>query len=80
MTRSLAQELAPSIRINAIGPGAILFQDWESEERKSAVLSSIPMRRVGKTEEIAETVLFLAAGPAYITGQIIDVDGGWSLS
>ena len=80
ITRSLAQELAPSIRINAIGPGAILFQDWESEERKSAVLSSIPMQRVGKTAEIAETVLFLAAGPAYITGQIIDVDGGWSLS
>ena len=80
ITRSLAQELAPSIRINAIGPGAILFQDWESEERKSAVLSSIPMQRVGKTEEIAETVLFLAAGPTYITGQIIDVDGGWSLS
>ena len=80
ITRSLAQELAPSIRINAIGPGAILFQDWESEERKSAVLASIPMQRVGKTAEIAETVLFLAAGPAYITGQIIDVDGGWSLS
>lgn len=80
ITRSLAQELAPSIRINAVGPGAVLFQDWESEERKSAVLSSIPMKRVGKVEEIAETILFLAAGPAYITGQIIDVDGGWSLS
>ena len=80
MTRSLAQELAPSIRVNAVGPGAILFQDWESEERRSAVLSSIPMRRQGDTEEIAETVLFLAAGPSYITGQIIDVDGGWSLT
>ena len=80
ITRSLAQELAPSIRINAVGPGAVLFQDWESEERKSAVLSSIPMKRVGKVEEIAETVLFLAAGPTYITGQIIDVDGGWSLT
>jgi len=80
LTRSLAQELAPSIRINAIGPGAILFQDWESDERKAAVLSSIPMQRVGKAEEIAETVLFLVAGPTYITGQIIDVDGGWSLS
>ena len=80
MTRSLAQELAPSIRVNAVGPGAILFQDWESEERRSAVLSSIPMGRQGDTEEIAETVLFLAAGPSYITGQIIDVDGGWSLT
>ena len=80
MTRSLAQELAPSIRVNAVGPGAILFQDWESEERRSAVLSSIPMGRQGNTEEIAETVLFLAAGPSYITGQNIDVDGGWSLT
>ena len=80
LTRSLAQELAPSIRINAVGPGAILFQDWESDERKASVLSSIPMQRVGNADEIAETVLFLAAGPTYITGQIIDVDGGWSLS
>ncbi len=80
MTRSLAQELAPSIRVNAVGPGAILFQDWESEDRRSAVLSSIPMGRQGNTDEIAETVLFLAAGPSYITGQIIDVDGGWSLT
>ena len=80
MTRSLAQELAPAIRVNAVGPGAILFQDWESDDRKSAVLSSIPMERQGTTQEIADTVLFLAAGPAYITGQIIDVDGGWSLS
>ena len=80
ITRSLAQELAPSIRINAIGPGAILFQDWESDERKAAVLSSIPMERLGNPEEIAQTVLFLVTGPTYITGQIIDVDGGWSLS
>ncbi len=79
ITRSLAQELAPSIRVNAVGPGAILFQEWESEERRSAVLSSIPMGRQGDTKEIAETVLFLAAGPSYITGQIFDVDGGWSL-
>ena len=80
ITRSLAQELAPSIRVNAVGPGAILFQDWESDERKAAVLSSIPMKRQGEAEEIAETILFLATGPTYITGQIIDVDGGWSLS
>jgi len=80
MTRSLAQELAPSIRVNGVGPGAILFQEWESDERRAAVLSSIPMGRQGEVEEIAETVLFLAAGPPYITGQIIDVDGGWSLT
>ena len=80
ITRSLAQELAPTIRVNAVGPGAILFQDWESEEKRASILSSIPMNRQGLAEEIAETVLFLASGPDYITGQIIDVDGGWSLS
>lgn len=80
VTRSLAQELAPNIRVNAVGPGAILFQDWESDKKRSAILSSIPMERQGKTREIADTVLFLASGPTYITGQIIDVDGGWSLS
>ena len=80
VTRSLAQELAPAIRVNAVGPGAILFQDWEDESRRAAVLSSIPMDRLGKTSEIADTVLFLASGPSYVTGQIIDVDGGWSLS
>lgn len=80
ITRSLAQELAPTIRVNAVGPGAILFQDWESEEKRATILSSIPMKRQGLAEEIAETVLFLASGPDYITGQIIDVDGGWSLS
>ena len=80
ITRSLAQELAPTIRVNAVGPGAILFQVWESEEKRAAILSSIPMKRQGLAEEIAETVLFLASGPDYITGQIIDVDGGWSLS
>ena len=80
MTRSLAQELAPSIRVNAVGPGAILFQDWESEEKRASILSSIPMKRQGRAEEIAATIMFLATGPDYITGQIIDVDGGWSLS
>ncbi len=80
ITRSLAQELAPTIRVNAVGPGAIIFQDWESEEKRAAILSSIPLQRQGRAEEIAQTVLFLASGPDYITGQIIDVDGGWSLS
>lgn len=80
ITRSLAQELAPAIRVNAVGPGAILFQDWESEEKRAAILSSIPMKRQGNPEEVAATVLFLASGPDYIIGQIIDVDGGWSLT
>ncbi|MDP6906149.1 MAG: SDR family oxidoreductase [Candidatus Thalassarchaeaceae archaeon] len=80
ITRSLAQELAPNIRINAVGPGAILFQDWESESKRKNILSRIPMKRQGTSLEIAKTVEFLVSGPSYITGQIIDVDGGWSLN
>ena len=80
ITRSLAQELAPEIRVNAVGPGAIMFQDWESEERRKEVLSQIPMGRQGTAKEIADTVKFLVTGPSYITGQMIDVDGGWSLN
>lgn len=80
ITRSLAKELAPAIRVNAVGPGAILFQDWESEARRNEVLRAIPMGRQGTVEEVAETVVFLAGGPTYITGQRLDVDGGWSLS
>ena len=80
ITRSLAVELAPAIRVNAVGPGAIMFQDWESDARRKQILSQVPMGRVGTAEEIANTVLFLAAGPSYVTGQIINVDGGWSLT
>ena len=66
--------------MNAVGPGAILFQDWESAKRREAVLARVPMGRLGEAREVADTVVFLIAGPRYITGQIIHVDGGWSAS
>ena len=79
ITRSLAVELAPHIRVNAVGPGLIL--DSEQEEKEwSHLITKIPMKRRGTPEEVAETVLFLLFGPAYITGQLLCVDGGWSLS
>lgn len=80
LTLSLAGELAPEVRVNGVAPGAILFSDVESPAERESVMSRIPMGRTGTPEEIAQTVLFLAAGPSYITGQIIAVDGGWSLS
>ena len=80
ITQSLAVELAPAVRVNAVGPGAILFQDWESAKRREAVLARVPMGRLGEAREVADTVVFLIAGPRYITGQIIHVDGGWSAS
>ena len=76
LTMSLSYELAPEIRVNGIAPGAIMFPEWIEEEDKEKILSQIPMSREGTLEEIAETALFLAEGPNYITGQIIGVDGG----
>lgn len=79
LTRGLASELAPKVRVNAIAPGAILWPEHPlTAPQKQQVLASIPMARLGKTTEIAETVAFLLAGPRYLTGQIIALDGGRS--
>ena len=78
-TRALAVQLAPDVRINAVGPGLILDGDQDSPEYQ-ALCKKIPMRRWGTPTEVAETVLFLLQGPAYITGQVLCVDGGWGLS
>lgn len=79
MTLSLAKELAPSIRVNGIAPGAILWPDQEgevSDSYKQQTLEKIPAARMGSIEDIVETALFLGTGPSYITGEIISVDGG----
>ncbi|WP_397471740.1 pteridine reductase [Rheinheimera sp.] len=82
MTKSLARELAPTIRVNAIAPGAILWPPEQSvmlkEQEKAAILAQIPMQQLGTPEDIAQTLLFLLQSP-YITGQVIAVDGGRSL-
>ena len=79
ITRSLAVELAPTVRVNAVGPGVIIFHSAEPQALKQRILKKIPMQRLGTAEEIAQTVQFLLLGPNYITGQIIKVDGGWSI-
>ncbi|MDX3773530.1 pteridine reductase [Chromatiaceae bacterium AAb-1] len=80
MTKALAQELAPSVRVNGIAPGAILWPSQQSlpDADKHSILQQIPLQRLGEPEDIARTALFLAQAP-YITGQIIAVDGGRSL-
>ena len=80
ITKGLARELAPDIKVNAIAPGAMLEPPdvtW-TEEQKSKVISSIPLSRMGSEKDISEAVKFLAKSN-YITGQIIKVDGGRSL-
>jgi NAD(P)-dependent dehydrogenase (short-subunit alcohol dehydrogenase family) len=81
-TASLARDVAPDIRVNALAPGPITG-DWEGEwgisrEDIDEAIAMNPLKRFGKPEEIAETVLFLASdGAGYITGQVVHVDGGW---
>jgi len=79
-TKSLAREVGPrGITVNAIAPGFIQtdMTDSLAEEQKQAILSQVPMARLGSVEEIANTVLFLAADSgSYITAQTIHVNGG----
>lgn len=80
MTRSLARELAPEVRVNAVAPGAILWPEAGlEEEEKAALIRSTPLQRRGRPEDIARAVRFLLESP-YITGQILAVDGGRSLA
>jgi pteridine reductase len=81
ITKGLARELAPHITVNAIAPGAMLEppgEEW-SDEQKEKVISNIPLKRMGCEKDIANAVRFIASA-RYITGQIIKIDGGRSLS
>ena len=80
ITKGLAKELAPEIKVNAIAPGAMLEPPdvtW-TEEQKNKIIESIPLKKMGAEKDIAEIIYFLVHAD-YITGQIIAVDGGRSL-
>jgi len=78
LTRSLARELAPEVRVNAVAPGPILWPDDEAfdELSRQRIISHTPLRREGTPEDIAKAVLFLLADATYVTGETINVDGG----
>ena len=80
LTKSLAKELAPEIRINAVAPGAILWPEDEeiNEETKNSILEKVDLRRIGDPKDIASAVYFLTQA-SYITGQVLKVDGGRSV-
>lgn len=79
-TKSLAKELAPSnIRVNAVAPGVINTEmnAWLTKEEREELINEIPLGRLGNGEEVAKVVAFLASeDSSYVTGQIINVDGG----
>lgn len=77
LTRALAHELAPHVRVNAIAPGAILWPAGGiGEHARASVLAQIPLGHMGDPADIAQTVLFLVRDAPYMTGQTIKVDGG----
>ena len=81
LTKSLARELAPNIRVNGISPGAIMWPEVEDyEPMHQEIIERTALKREGNPADIADTVWFLTSMADYITGQIIAVDGGRTLS
>ena len=82
MTRALALELAPEVRVNAVAPGAILWPEPDAhgggkdDATKAALLARTPLQRLGTPEEIAEAVRWLLRDATYMTGQVLRLDGG----
>ena len=82
LTRSLAKDLGPDVRVNGVSPGAILWPEdglGMSDALRAAIIKQTALKRAGEPEDIAAAVLFLVRDAPYVTGQIIAVDGGRSV-
>jgi pteridine reductase len=83
LTRSLARELGPEVRVNAVAPGTILWPEsdtWQDEVTRQRIINQTALKRIGEPDDIAKAVEFLIAGAPYVTGQVIAVDGGRSVN
>jgi len=83
LTRALARDLAPEIRVNGVAPGTILWPDdeaWRDEVARQRIINQTALKRVGEPEDIAAAVKFLVVDAPYVTGQVIAVDGGRSIT
>ncbi|MBI5006475.1 MAG: pteridine reductase [Nitrosomonadales bacterium] len=83
LTRALAQEMAPQVRVNGVSPGVNVWPenaDWQDEEKRRKLIARTLLKREGEPDDIARTVQFLIADAPYITGQVIAVDGGRSIN
>ncbi len=83
LTRALAQEMAPQVRVNAVAPGVIMWPEsaeWMDEEQRRKIIAHTLLKREGEPDDVARTVQFLLNDAPYITGQIIAVDGGRSIN
>lgn len=83
LTKGLAQELAPQVRVNAVAPGVISWPEdaeWADQERRRKIVAHTLLKREGEPDDIARTVQFLIVDAPYITGQVVAVDGGRSIN
>lgn len=82
LTRALARDLGPDVRVNGVAPGTILWpedESWSDELARQRIINRTALKRMGEPDDVAQAVEFLVAA-AYVTGQIIAVDGGRSVS
>jgi pteridine reductase len=79
LVRALAVALAPDVAVNGVAPGTVLPPEGTSAEEVERLARRLPAKRIGSAEDVAATVVFLCAGPAFLTGQVIRVDGGRSV-
>jgi pteridine reductase len=83
LTRSLARELGPEVRVNGVAPGTILWPEgeaWADELSRQRIVNQTALKRIGEPDDIAKAVDFLVAAAPYVTGQVIAVDGGRSIA
>jgi pteridine reductase len=80
LTLGLARELAPDVTVNGIAPGVVEWPDDYPPEERERYLKRVPLARAGTPQDVAETVHFLATSGTYITGQVIRLDGGRSIT
>ncbi len=77
LTKSLAREMGPKVRVNAIAPGVILWPEKDLDDMaKRRIVTNTPLKRLGSLEDISRAVIFLIRDSDFITGQIIGIDGG----
>ena len=79
LTKALARELAPKIAVNAICPGTIVIPNEQAADSSEINVARIPMNRYGNIDDIFDAVKFFAECSQFITGQILNVDGGYHL-
>jgi len=80
LTLGLARELAPEVTVNGIAPGVVEWQADYPQVERDKYLRRVPLARAGTPQDVAETVWFLCSAGGYITGQIIRLDGGRSIT